>query len=509
MRYTLTILCFLFSILGIAQNWQYQYSVGQEEDYHSDRAVNVYVRDDGYLIRTASSPEPGTLGVGFLHLDQDGQLEDAEYITEPTEKLRSFSQLLSIEHEGFLYVCGDEVVNGNDYAYFLAKYDSELNQLWKYNYDDAWMKYPRSIVITPDNHIVIHGDGAMEDSVDITLVKVDLDGTEVWRKRLGLTQYNDDSQYGSMAVLPNGDLAIAFDCGLAITQEHCCVTLLDQDANMKWFKQFFGDLETASTSPRIIYHPNGYLQMTATLDSILEGSNVWHHRPVFLTNIDETGTILDQINLGTNKYKNVTHLSLLENGNTLLAGEVDYIDEEYDRIAIISEVDQNNNILWQRYYSPISDWLEEIPGNHSFSINDVRETEDGFIVCGFGSYFDLNEDGMIQSHLNAWVFTLDENGCYWEDECLDGQPTLMVATVGIGELDDIKMGPNPTSGELIISNLQEPLIYMVSDLEGKSISTGSITQESNVLTIESNGLYFVTLYANGKVVCTDKVLVYQ
>ena len=77
-----------------------------------------------------------------------------------------------------------------------------------------------------------------------------------------------------------------------------------------------------------------------------------------------------------------------------------------------------------------------------------------------------------------------------------------------------KLYPNPNNGEFTLAyDLKQTseATVNITDITGKLVYTTQISNESNLIKINTqglqSGLYFIQLHANGKLVWTDKVMI--
>ena len=76
-------------------------------------------------------------------------------------------------------------------------------------------------------------------------------------------------------------------------------------------------------------------------------------------------------------------------------------------------------------------------------------------------------------------------------------------TVGITEMaigkGRLSLGPNPTNDVVYISGLKKSCTFIVSDLSGKMVMSGVVSETSNSIDIKqlSSGMYLLSVYSNG------------
>ncbi len=77
------------------------------------------------------------------------------------------------------------------------------------------------------------------------------------------------------------------------------------------------------------------------------------------------------------------------------------------------------------------------------------------------------------------------------------------ATIGIHELikgkGQLSIGPNPAAEEVFIGGLKQSSTFVISDLSGKKVLSGDISESNNRIDIHqlNNGLYLIRIYSNG------------
>ena len=86
------------------------------------------------------------------------------------------------------------------------------------------------------------------------------------------------------------------------------------------------------------------------------------------------------------------------------------------------------------------------------------------------------------------------------------------STVGLVENEELmtfKIYPNPSSG-LININVDQTLQnanYIVLDMVGREIQTGSLIGLTEQISINAKGIYFLNLYKDGSIVASEKVII--
>jgi hypothetical protein len=77
------------------------------------------------------------------------------------------------------------------------------------------------------------------------------------------------------------------------------------------------------------------------------------------------------------------------------------------------------------------------------------------------------------------------------------------ATVGINELikgkGQLSLGPNPATDKVYIGGLKQPGTFIISDLTGKKILSGIVSETINSIDIHqlTSGMYILSVYSNG------------
>jgi len=505
MKKLTSLILFFVGAIAFGQNWEGVYSI-DEKPFTFDIGTNLWKTDSGYLIKSYSKDEVADKQVvGFIETDVLGQVLSKSKFQHDYEYVSPWSHN-SLFHLGHYYVSGyDQSGLNNGFGYFLMKFDLELNLLWEKTYSDQNFKSVHSIIVTQDQHIVIYGDSApfQDDDEDVTLLKVDLDGNEIWRKTLGLTAYHHDSQLGNIVELPNGDFAIGYTCGEATLDWNTCVTVTDSQGNVKWVKEYFEtNAEVSYWYPRILLHPLGYLQLSTTIDEPSD-SAIGPGPYLHLVNLDYEGEILFDLEFNGSDYKKIVTSKVLDNGDTMLVGQV-WIPSLGKDIGYISRVDADMNILWERYYSS---GLNPYIDPSKYYCVDILEIENGFAVSGNGGYKVESSNGDEEQHNKAWLFTIDHDGCFQENLCQNMMDNIVSSNAHVLFETDVTIYPNPTTDLIKIQGYNRELNFRLSNTNGASLLYGQTSNSNIDLSGQKNGLYVLSLFDGKKLVHREKLIV--
>ena len=504
------LLCLLFfSTELFSQNPHWTRSYDLQEDFppNNDQGMNIEKFQGDYVIVSLSLFESNTvLTIGLLRIDSEGEVLLKKWYQDSQHPLRTFGSLQMLTDEDNLVIAGDRYLgSGLGYEYFLMKLDENLDTLWMKTYAGEYMYYPRSLVKSKFGGYLIHGDGPAYDCdycFDITLVRTDEDGNELWRKTLGLQDQYVQSTFGNMVELDNGDLAVICNGvlpGGVDTYAH--LVMLDSVGNTKWSKRVYKMVNLGGN--RMAKSPDGNLVFATPVDTAVAP---WTTNPwvVFLTKVDTAGNVLWSTHFDSAPtLKEVSKIIFTEEGDVLVAGF--YSSPPWQK-AWIAKVSSGGELLWEKYYG-VADNIFDGGGTY-FGFFDIEHAYDeGLVVSGVIQ--DTVEGGFIDG--NIWVMTLDENGCFDEADCPQDGLIIVSSDELTAWAEELSYYPNPTSRQVYLevpAAVSGRLDVQILDVRGRLLSEQKGLDSGDVLQFEGPGVYYLAFYYQGIPVHTGKVVVF-
>jgi hypothetical protein len=206
-------------------------------------------------------------------------------------------------------------------AGLVVKYNANGEVIWNKSFPGTYVQKLFSVMISPDNHIIATG-GVQPSNVDTWLLKLTMDGDEVWSN--DYTFLSDWHDWGSSIIMsPDGDYVIS---GLTSPDntplnnrkfDAYIIAIDPDDAELTWgwaYRQFpavqhpgaFGD-------PQVINVDGGYVMAKSQYDS----DTVFY---IQLLKVDLAGNELfnqKYYGLGTTSFGNI---QLMDDGGFLING---------------------------------------------------------------------------------------------------------------------------------------------------------------------------------------------
>jgi hypothetical protein len=209
-----------------------------------------------------------------------------EWIEQLGSSNIDYSVDVAVAGDSSVYIIGDTKGNlggtnaGSD-DIWLAKYDSEQNQVWVKQLGTASADQSKSVAVDGDGNIYVTGitQGSLEEGAtnaggkDAWVAKYDAEGNLVWLKQLGTA--SDEESLG-LAVDNSGSVYLSGYTkgileGVNPGGKDAWVAKYDTDGNQVWLNQFGTDSDDASTAIGVDGDGNVYL--TGTTEGTLGVSN--------------------------------------------------------------------------------------------------------------------------------------------------------------------------------------------------------------------------------------------
>lgn len=393
----------------------------------------------------------------------------------------SFNDLIELPDSNYLVTGITTNTVTNDYDIILVKIDTNGNVIWFQKYIHPDYDQSTELKLTPDGKIIIVGKAESIGTYnDVLLIKTDLNGNLIWRKRFGNTY---DEVYNSIEVIKNNTeylLGGRYGYSSSGTDYYdMSIMRTDTAGNIIWQQQY-------GTAGGNEY---GGIAIN-TLDSGVAICGIYNDVATVLK-VNKGGIVQWNKNysLPTNSFMRQV-IQLQDSTYAMIASSV-YAPTN-SLTGFLLKADKNGNQLWQRVYPG----LMTIP-NYFYGFNTTADK--GFIMTG-----QYNHIG--QPYQNIWLVKTDSLGC----DSVSCSYLVTDVKDDINELEEISLQPNPTNGIIIVNSKYDFEKVELSNLTGQILSSENVNSKSHQLQLQnlSDGIYFVKVsYTNG--VCVVKKVIKQ
>ena len=161
-----------------------------------DASGNVYVAGFG------NGDNPATFDIFVLKYDADGNPVWTQRWTSPITNYSAYAYSIAVDSQGNVFTTGFESDGFTDGEFITLKFNSSGILQWAtpYNGSTSSIDYANHIVVDSDGNSYIAGwSGGANNLHDMTTIKYDPDGNELWVKRYNGTA--DDNDYAYWLVL--------------------------------------------------------------------------------------------------------------------------------------------------------------------------------------------------------------------------------------------------------------------------------------------------------------------
>ena len=173
-------------------------------------ALTVDQNGNTYVAGFGNGTNPATYDIFVLKYDADGNSVWTQRWTSPITNYSAYAYSIAVDNQGNVFTTGFMSDGFTDGEFITLKFNSAGDLQWAmpYNGSTSTIDYANCIVVDGDGNSYITGwSGGANNSHDITTIKYDPDGTELWVKR-----YNgsaDDNDYGYwLALDPSGNVYV-------------------------------------------------------------------------------------------------------------------------------------------------------------------------------------------------------------------------------------------------------------------------------------------------------------
>lgn len=374
---------------------------------------------------------------------------------------------------------------------FTWKIDQNLDSLEYHQYGFINQTNQLNGIVKDDIYIYMTGwvDSLYQNS-EVLLIKADTSGNEIWKKKIGLPNYDE----GALCIKPcaNGNLLLGgYKTLHGTSTQGPFVMRIDTSGAIIW-QNFYPSATYANGSFDVMELPNGDIVFTGGKAYAITAQGTLR-RPM-LTKVDAGGNLIWQKEYGEQAVAHDFFTFLLnEKNNFVVSGVKAFIDNSCNGMAY--EINQNGDSLFSREYAVQ-------PGSQNYFRDLVQAPDKGYVFSGFISPIFANGGTGNQ---DIWLLKTDSTFCEGPFNC--GYPTG-VTEAELVEAGEMSAYPNPVNDVLNISSRfsfekVELLSVTGQVLIRENTSSNNLALITNNLT---NGIYFVKVSYNNGMSITKKVI---
>jgi uncharacterized delta-60 repeat protein len=170
-----------------------------------DPSGNVYVAGFG------NGTNPATFDIFVLKYDADGNSVWTQRWTSPITNYSAYAYSIAVDNQGNVFTTGFESDGFTDGEFITLKFNSSGVLQWAtpYNGSTSSIDYANHIVVDSDGNSYITGwSGGANNLHDMTTIKYDADGNELWVKRYNGSADDNDYAYW-LALDGSGNVYVA------------------------------------------------------------------------------------------------------------------------------------------------------------------------------------------------------------------------------------------------------------------------------------------------------------
>jgi hypothetical protein len=354
--------------------------------------------------------------------------------------------------------------------------------LWFKKYTHTDNDQSAELKLTPDGKVIIVGNSSPNPNTtynDVLLIKTDLNGNLIWRKRFGDAF---EEVYLTLEVVKNNtEYVLGGRHGYYSTGNpyfDMSIMRTDTAGNIIWQQQY---------GTPIGNEPAGSVIQTLDTGFVLSGT---YNNQGALLKIDKDGNQqwVKYFGLGTNSW--IANVKQLQDSSFAMIVSDFYLPIN-NWTGFLIKADKNGGQLWKRVYPGVIN-----RGNYFYGFNVTKDK--GFVMAGM--YLHAG-----QPHNNLWLVKTDSLGC---DSVTCSYLVTGVKDISY-ELGEMSLAPNPTNGLLTISSLNDFTKIEVLSITGQVLLSETVDSKTHQLELQnfSDGIYFLRVsYADGQSV-TKKVIV--
>ncbi|MBD2547124.1 SBBP repeat-containing protein [Planktothricoides raciborskii] len=423
---------------------------------------------------------------------------EIEWIRQFGSNNDDLSHGVAVDSTGNIYLTGSTLgdlggANAGNNDAWVAKYDSQGNQLWLQQFGTNTDDYSNGVAVDDTGNVYLMGHVNFP-STEVWITKYDPEGNQLWLQQFGTNTYQF---YGDITVDSAGNVYLTgvtlSDLGGATAGGNdAWVAKYDPQGNQIWLQQFGTNFYDYSGGVTVDAGDNVYLTGGTLGD--LGGANAGDE-DAWIAKYDSSGNQLWLQQFGTNFIDSSFDVAVDSTGNVYLTGETS---------GNLGGTGLGDVDAWVAKYDPQGNqlWLQQFGTNTYDSSNDVRVDAAGNVYLTgktekyLGGSSDLTND--------RWVAKYDPEGNQiWRqqfgtgtrnasaDVALDDTGNLYLTASTYGDLG----GPNAGFRDAWVAKLSHNALQAPVEISGSEADdrlTGGIGNEV-LLGYEGND----TLNGNG------------
>ena len=475
----LYIFSFIFFCISCYSQDYFSRIIPTKENPLIKRALKVH---DDYFISTDFFANTKVQG-GFIMVTAHGEVRQEKY-----ENMDLSADPMVFLNDEF-YVLGENPFRQGDSTFFLSNLESPTgNQIWYKEFNVESPKHnPRSIISLNNKLFVINVELESLDGnfpQEISIYRIDLEGTQekLWK-------YNTDylSSFAWQTICTS-DNSLILSSLISKSQMGPYAQLIKINGNGEIIWNYEGEekLDNGAVPTWATELSDSSIVQTYFVDKNTDTEyiiNGWFRRPNKFIWLNKDGELMREKFIIT-EYQDFLHYQGLKKGKGDYFFAFGYLEDTrpliYDQVyAHLTKFSNEGDTIWSRNFQHPS----YPDGNIIHNIKDIIEEENGDITI-------LAEITPPRAKTEVWLFKINSNGCYINDECED--MTTITSTIS-DHIDQTSIFPNPTSGIIYFNTFKQLKEAKLLDVTGQQIE--EIIMHSNSINLSSldNGVYFIHL----------------
>ncbi len=340
---------------------------------------------------------------------------------------------VAILSDGSIIAVGEHHESLTEYKPFIMKLSPEGDVIWAKFYEMAWSSTATAVSVAPNGDIVVAGQFRFVDDMDINeyeiwVLKLDSKGNIKWQKTYGreihddkvnglaVTQNGDIIVTGSLTMridsmgnliwvnnisgigvltLPTGDIVIASETYTKNSNEDIRITLLDENGNVKWQKNYGGPRYDSPSA--LLLTPDNNIIVVGNTNSFESGpedgaiGTILENGLVVKLSLD--GEILWQKTYGGPSYDHFSDAAVTSTGEIIVTGSSDSFGIGLYDVWLL-KINENGDIIWQKTYG-----AQSSEGAESVAIFPDKS----IIIAGYSNSFGVH-------NLDCWILHVPPDG---------------------------------------------------------------------------------------------------
>lgn len=481
----------LFCLLGLLSNAQVYFNNRYDLHTRADVAGSVFLHQGEYFVPCGGLDTTQiNLSLSVMKVDLNGVVTNSSHYFKQNDWFYS-AQIGKMNpfNDSVLMYIGTRIGSGVSMTYTYWFKDN----LDSVRYKEYGFPTKENVInrFVSDGGSNIYQVGYVDSSytnADILLIKIDTSGNEIWKKSIGLPNFDEFAW--SIKMSSDFKLLISGNKRLHNNQSTNGAYILKVDTNglVIWEKHFPSYYGLAAT--RLVEQTNGDIIAIAGKGY---GSSISRYE---LIKLDVAGnTIFDKV-YGPMMDRAEAY-SLIQNheGNLVAAGQMYY--SQYNVVTgLLYVFNQNGDSLFSREYL--------VGGGQNYFRDVIQAPDKGYVFAGF--FIPIFLVGGTGTE-DVWLLKTDSAFCEGFFNC--GYPTGLVSSVESEKLFDVY--PNPAKDILYVDfvNSEDKRRFEIYDSFGKLVLNEDIsTQHSSLNTQQlTSGIYFYKVISRNRVLQNKLIII--